>query len=86
MEIPLRIHLVVVGNYFIKKDITPNIIVAIPAAISAGTNFVREYCITGRSRMVQSVTELSLNGEAKAPNVPLAKTAPMTSRILLPAW
>lgn len=49
-----------------------------PAAINAGFSLYLEYSITGSFNIVEMVTAVSLNGEVKAPNEPLANTAPIT--------
>lgn len=69
---------------YINIETTVNKTVVIIAAINDGINFDLAYSITGRSRIVHKVIELSLKGEAKAPKVPLAKTAPITRMILEP--
>ena len=56
-----------------------------PAAINAGFNLNLAYSMTDILRILARVLVSSLSGEANAPNVPLAKTAPITIGREIPA-
>ncbi len=68
---------------YLKNENAPYNTTEIPAAISAGTSFERAYFTTSIPNTVQVVTVLSLRGEANAPNVPLANTAPIANNKLV---